>query len=382
MRRCPYIFVSIFLVFVSVPGIFLCAQENQNSVRLSELHKPMRMEELDASPVLNGFNQKNPFPILYPGEFSFFSLIDYADPAFKSLEVLKKLPVKNNFSNFNLKKILPSKKASTTNKYIYSENSAAELDPVIEFVQSSPNKSLPSDDELKSFLRGNTKKSQNDLTPQKSIPASQPIPKTFAEFRTEAESSLISKIFNRSSSKKTPVTRTNHKDSVPSPTFSAPNADIFPEEKSLQPVISSTLKLRAKKPNTAGQLEPAQASEFYLTTQNLNELLQNLEAGAAVEGELQSVAEIWAKAEKNASQAPEVALGVKSILLQAKVSKARTDPFGEAALRGVQPDEKYFLIGIDKDVQSNVVTIWSKEVAVEPGENVVELSSSDVIYQE
>ena len=119
-----------------------------------------------------------------------------------------------------------------------------------------------------------------------------------------------------------------------------------------------------------------------MTTQNLNELLQNLEAGAAVEGELQSVAEIWAKAEKNASQAPEVALGVKSILLQAKVSKARTDPFGEAALRGVQPDEKYFLIGIDKDVQSNVVTIWSKEVAVEPGENVVELSSSDVIYQE
>ena len=342
----------------------------------------MRMEELDASPVLNGFNQKNPFPILYPGEFSFFSLIDYADPAFKSLEVLKKLPVKNNFSNFNLKKILPSKKASTTNKYIYSENSAAELDPVIEFVQSSPNKSLPSDDELKSFLRGNTKKSQNDLTPQKSIPASQPIPKTFAEFRTEAESSLISKIFNRSSSKKTPATGTNHKDSAPTPSVSALNADIFPEEKSLQPVISSTLKLRAKKPNTAGQLEPAQASEFYLTTQNLNELLQNLEAGAAVEGELKSVAEIWAKAEKNASQAPEVALGVKSILLQAKVSKARTDPFGEAALRGVQPDEKYFLIGIDKDVQSNVVTIWSKEVAVEPGENVVELSSSDVIYQE
>ena len=98
--------------------------------------------------------------------------------------------------------------------------------------------------------------------------------------------------------------------------------------------------------------------------------------------ELKSVAEIWAKAEKNASQAPEVALGVKSILLQAKVSKARTDPFGEAALGGVLPDEKYFLIGIDKDVQSNVVTIWSKEVAVEPGENVVELSSSDVIYQE
>ena len=120
------------------------------------------------------------------------------------------------------------------------------MDPVIEFVQSSPNKSLPSDDELKSFLRGNTKKSQNDLPPQKSIPASRPIPKTFTEFRTEAASSLISKIFNRSSSKKTPAIGNNQMDSAPPPTFSAPNADIFPEEKSLQPVISSTLKLRAK----------------------------------------------------------------------------------------------------------------------------------------
>ena len=29
VRRCPYIFVSIFLVFESVPDFFLCAQENQ-----------------------------------------------------------------------------------------------------------------------------------------------------------------------------------------------------------------------------------------------------------------------------------------------------------------------------------------------------------------
>jgi hypothetical protein len=63
------------------------------------------------------------------------------------------------------------------------------------------------------------------------------------------------------------------------------------------------------------------------------------------------------------------------------VSKARTDPYGEAALRGAQPDEKYYIIGIDKDVLSNVVTIWSKEVEVHPGENMVELSSNDVIYQ-
>ena len=85
---------------------------------------------------------------------------------------------------------------------------------------------------------------------------------------------------------------------------------------------------------------------------------------------------------KNRHSNPEVALSVKSILLQAKVGKALTDPFGHAALENLPPDDKYYLIGIDKDPDTNVVTIWSKEVEVNPGENLVELSPNDVIYQD
>jgi hypothetical protein len=51
-------------------------------------------------------------------------------------------------------------------------------------------------------------------------------------------------------------------------------------------------------------------------------------------------------------------------------------------LSDLPPDEKYFLIGIDKDENTNVVTIWSKQVEVNPGENQVELSFGDVIYQD
>jgi len=40
------------------------------------------------------------------------------------------------------------------------------------------------------------------------------------------------------------------------------------------------------------------------------------------------------------------------------------------------------LIGIEKDDVTNQITIWSKEVEVTPGENMIELSSNDVIYQE
>lgn len=144
----------------------------------------------------------------------------------------------------------------------------------------------------------------------------------------------------------------------------------------------ANLKLKASKRTSDGKVLPAQASDFYLTTRDLRELLKDMDAEHALAGEVKSVAEIWANAEKNLSTNPEIALGVKSILLQAKVGRARTNPFGEASLNDLPPDEKYFLIGIDKDENTNVVTIWSKEVEVNPGDNVVELSSRDVIYQD
>ena len=155
------------------------------------------------------------------------------------------------------------------------------------------------------------------------------------------------------------------------------------DQEKVPPVPDRTkLNLVAHKPLRDGTLKPAQASEIYLTTQDLKELLKDMTEDPAIAGEVRSVAELWAKAEKNVSRNPEIALGVKSILLSAKVGRARTDPYGQASLENLSPDDKYFVIGIDKDIETNVVTIWSKEVEVEPGENLVELTSTDVIYQE
>ena len=149
-----------------------------------------------------------------------------------------------------------------------------------------------------------------------------------------------------------------------------------------QKLNKSILKFKASVPTPQGTERPAQASEFYLTTRNLHDLLSDLNLNRALAGEVKSVAELWAHAEKDSSANPEIALGVKSILLQAKVGKARTDPFGKAELDGVSPNDGYFLIGIDKDDQTGVVTIWSKHIEVAPGENMVELTTNDVIYHE
>ena len=82
--------------------------------------------------------------------------------------------------------------------------------------------------------------------------------------------------------------------------------------------VPANLKLKASKRTKDGRIQPAQASEFYLTTQNLRELFKDMNFERALSGEIKSVAEIWAHAEKNLNTDPEIALGVKSILLRRK----------------------------------------------------------------
>ena len=59
--------------------------------------------------------------------------------------------------------------------------------------------------------------------------------------------------------------------------------------------------------------------------------------------------------------------------------KARPDYKGEAEAPNLKPDD-YYLIGIDKDDETGIVTIWSKRIAISRGENRVELSSKDVVW--
>lgn len=376
MERRPLYFIPYILQFLGFAGSLFANSIEDQASKMLYFEQPLRFEQIDSSPLELFTSEKYPFPLLYPSEVSFFKLIDYADPSFQSLETLSRLPVLNKFAGRNRKNRLVSPKKKSDAKLAKDARDLAlrVADPVTQFLHSAPSNSLPTDDELNLFLKSAAKDSLSSENisdiPHSEIPSAQ----SLSDFRNQAESALLNRIFKSETIKKEALPPNSPAEIVEIPV--APNGNPF------KGAFSSTVKLRAQKPNNRGQLEPAQASEFYLTTQNLQELLQNLNAGSAVAGELKSVAEIWAKAEKNATLAPEVALGVKSIMLQAKVSKARTDPFGKAALRGVQPDEKYFLIGIDKDVQSNVVTIWSKEVDVQPGENLVELSSNDVIYQE
>jgi hypothetical protein len=362
----------------------------------SALEWPLRLDDLDG-PTIRDYRQRSfrP-PLLFPVRFDPFARIDAGDSSFLSLRLLQRNPLLAGKVPRKLPKVfgivdLESIK-KTPSATPASTSSSSELAKRVRKIEQqllgtvSPKVPRPGDDQLAAFL------DKDDVTLHK---------------QAEELANLLEKL----SAKPVEVNRLvqavpPRKLSdvlVPEPpmgpvlpdlrgsafrsgkNLSSPVAHTLsslgfkPKGRSESP-LGSILKLSANVDLPNGGVRPAQASEFYITTKNVNELLSQLKLQDVVAGEVSTLIDLWGRAEKDKTAYPEIALGVKSILLEAKVRRTRTDPYGKAAVAGLSPDEKYFLIGIDKDLETDVVTIWSKEVQVNPGENEVELTAKDVIF--
>ena len=358
------------------------------------LDVPVRMDELSGDRIVELTAKNFSTPLFYPKSVSIFERLDGSLPKFYLLEQLAKNP-----------RLIPLPKKQSTRysgsfgrnqqnvELSFADRERQLFDTSLLLVpkRSSP---LPSDDDLKAFLAQGHRKYVSPVDSKDIIDnllkdeyADHPVisllndsPEVKKVLKSESFNRGKQGLFNSASTalQSSPTVQTSSYLSPPQPPARVKEVSL----QDLQFDGRTFLTLQARKPSRDGTMQPAQASEIYLTTQGLKELLKGIGSNPVVAGEVRSVAEMWAKAEKNVSQNPEIALGVKSILLSAKVGRARTDPYGNASMDNVSPDDKYFVIGIDKDVETNVVTIWSKEVDVEPGENLVELSSTDVIYQE
>lgn len=327
-------------------------------------------------------NNPTAVPFFFPKLVSIFDYMDHGDPNFYTLSELSKNPkllpplklVKETEPKFS-----ESEGVQSSYKIKSLEDKIRDLEQKLFDAQSRP-AYQPNDDELNAFIQ----KGQNVVTAEQRIEyltkiISQNSNSKFNIDRNLNQASKKPNLVEPDIQKNTPVLDLV---SIPLP---PPMLDNVPSSNdSFSKVMNSksVLRFKATVPTSQGTSRPAQASDFYLTTQNLQELLGELNIDRAVAGEVRSFAEIWANAEKDSQSNPEIALGVKSILLEAKVGKTRTDPFGKAELNGVSPDDQYYLIGIDKDISTGVVTIWSKNIEVAPGENMVELTSNDVIYQD
>ncbi|MDA8806033.1 hypothetical protein N9N55_02300 [Opitutales bacterium] len=358
------------------------------------LDVPVRMDELSGDRIVELTAEKFSTPLFYPKSVSVFERMDGSLPKFYLLEQLARNPGLIPLPKKQSTRYLGSVGRNQQNVELNVADRERQLFDTSLLLVPKRSSPLPSDDDLKAFLAQGRRKYVSPVDSKDIIDnllkdeyADHPVISLLND-SPEVKKVLKSESFNRGKQGLFNSASTALQSSPTVQTFSylsplQPPASV--KEASLQDLQfdgRTFLTLQARKPSRDGTMQPAQASEIYLTTQGLKELLKGIGSDPVVAGEVRSVAEMWAKAEKNVSQNPEIALGVKSILLSAKVGRARTDPYGNASMDNVSPDDKYFVIGIDKDVETNVVTIWSKEVDVEPGENLVELSSTDVIYQE
>jgi len=378
------------LLFISLlpnlGGFVVLEQPHDLDFDLSVYSNPLRMEDLDGPAIVKLSQKKVHSSLIYPAEESPFDWMDHGKVDLVSYEEYIDNPELFEKEEVDpVKKIFPVlEKFEPLAKTIPPREELPELPPISISPPTPlpPRKSLalPGDQELIAFMdRANryqklVPEAPHPLPGYRNLPVPPPLPE--AQLVTGAEGQLFSD----------PMLLAEYQRRVNASTLGRIDSKLKQSGKSVPLPFTqeelANLKLKASKRSADGKILPAQASEFYLTTQDLRELLKDMEVANVLEGEVKSVAEIWAHAEKNLSTEPEIALSVKSILLQAKVGRTRTNPFGEASLNDLRPDETYFLIGIDKDENTNVVTIWSKKVEVNPGENEVELSSNDVIYQD
>lgn len=362
----------------------------------SALEWPLRMDDLDG-PTIRDYRQRSfRAPLLFPVPFDPFARIDAGDSSFISLRSLRsnpslagkfprKLPKVFGIVDLESIKKMPSASVATTSP-------SSELAERVRKIEQqllgtvTPKVARPGDDQLAAFLD-----------------------EDYVTLHEQAEE--LANLLEKLSTKPSEIKRLVQ--AVPSPKLSdvlvpvpptrplLPNlrGSAFRSQDNLPPTaertlsdlgfkaegrsaspLGSILKLSANVNLPGGGVRPAQASEFYVTTRNVQELLSQLKLQDAVAAEVSTLVDLWGRSEKDKTAYPEIALGVKSILLEAKVRRTRTDPYGKAAVAGLSPDEKYFLIGVDKDLETDVVTIWSKEVKVNPGENEVELTAKDVIF--
>ena len=361
------------------------------------VQSPLRINELGGDRIVE--LSKLPFstPLIYPKAVSVFERFDASLPKFCTLEELASNPGLMPYYRFHSNSaVAKQKKFSEVSEQLNLSDREKQLfDTSLLLVPKNANP-LPNDDQLRAFLEEGRQRYTQPVNPKEIIDnllkdeySNNPVLSLLNE-SPDVKKVLKSESFNQSTdglfnsanlALKQPVRKSlgsSYQEELPEPPpFAEEQAQMVSDLG--RPTV---LKLQARKPSRDGTLKPAQASEIYLTTQDLKELLKDMTKDPAIAGEVRSVAELWAKAEKNGSHNPEIALGVKSILLSAKVGRARTDPYGKASLENLSPDDKYYVIGIDRDIETDVVTIWSKEVEVAPGENLVELSSTDIIYQE
>ncbi|MFP6901787.1 MAG: hypothetical protein VCA36_12645 [Opitutales bacterium] len=342
---------------------------------------PFRLENADLHELPGYARLPSKPPLFYPRVVDVFSWIDLAKPDWHTLQDLMERPDLAE-DTFPFSPVNEPTVFSGVNDFPFIESSQAQddspMDAVDLFVARLSEEAASAVDEevLSERMRVNP-------------PTEQDLLKGIAFLESlRNDGSVISEppaTLPIASPPPVPPEPVADKTTMPQPTPVAAGIAVNPPSPAILPpgpatATEATLRMAATVPLPNGGQRPAFASEFFLTTRQLEDLLTEAIPYPSAASDVRQLIRLWAESEKRAGgQGVKLALNVKSVLIKAQVSKVLTDFNGEAEVAGLKPDD-YYLIGIDKDDETGIVTIWSKRIAISRGDNHVELSLEDIVW--
>lgn len=137
------------------------------------------------------------------------------------------------------------------------------------------------------------------------------------------------------------------------------------------------VELQAEVNYVNGKTSAAFFTAFYITTQSLDEIVQELNEDWLQEYGIQNTAELWARAIKNPYEFPDVANQIRRALSTSRVARVSTNMQGSANFKDVLTGE-YYIIGAAPLGQIGVV--WSLPIDITKTTDSIYLSGENASW--
>jgi hypothetical protein len=153
---------------------------------------------------------------------------------------------------------------------------------------------------------------------------------------------------------------------------------------------SGTLLIEANVEELSGSIKPAYHTEFFITTQDLTDILSNQpalkeEIDREITGKnISSYAELWARAQKYGYNYPGLATKIRRAIKEAGAHRIRTDANGKAQIELEGEDQlkgERYIVGVSP--LGTVGVVWSKQFYIQnyaPTKKTLTLEIKDAIW--
>ena len=269
------------------------------------IQSPLRLHDLSGDLIVQISQTRTSHPLLFPKSVTIFERLDGSLNQLYTLEELVSNPGLVPKNKFHSTKV-PARQNSISpisQPINLAEREKKLFDTSLLLVPQNSNP-LPSDDQLKAFLEEGRQRYTPPVDPKEIIDnllkdeyADHPVvsllndsPEVKRVLKSESFQLSKNSLFSSANVALQAVSSSSNPNAFTGSLPEPPSAPVFSDVTADHASTGLTsLKLQARKPSRDGTLRPAQASEIYLTTQDLKELLKDMTKDPAIAGEVRSV---------------------------------------------------------------------------------------------